>query len=542
MVSKQIIGGLGMYKVMLVDDDVPMLKYLENIMNWEELGVEIVASTFSSVKALTLFEEFQPDLVITDIGIPQIDGLELAVRFKEMNPATRVILLTCHEDFYYAKRAIQIDVDDYLIKDELNLEQLKESVLKSLDNLKESIDYQEALTYQDTIIHNKDLLKQSFLKNLTDDEFNEKIIDFSHSLGINWKYNDFIVSTSSIDYSACSQEQLVNTISELNGNLFTIVEEFAKEKKEFTILQDKDFNLVIIYNFKKSFSNKGLEVFQHFLKSIRKKAKETLQLDIYFFNNSICDKTSLGSSINQLSKLKFSVFYDNTIQSFQEVHTIKTTFNLVEDSLLNPFMKGLNDAVQYSNPGEVIKSLHYLEETAKTLQLEPNQLKEKCFKILNQVFNPGQSFTNFEVCLKNSFTIQQMIYLLELKILACITDLDNTKYKHNIKNPKLKEIDQFIIEHLSENITSIIMANHLHLNPSYFSRYFKQLTGENFTDYVHRFKIRLAISMLTERFETVEFITYSLGYSDRTYFSKIFKKYTGMSPGEFKRSNEKQLL
>ena len=162
-----------------------------------------------------------------------------------------------------------------------------------------------------------------------------------------------------------------------------------KGKKEFTILQDKDFNLVIIYNFKKSFSNKGFEVLQHLLKSIRKKAKETLQLDIYFFNNSICDKASLGSSINQLSKLKFNIFYENTIQSFQEIHTIKNTFNLVEDSLLDPFMKGLNDAVQYSNSGEVIKSLHYLEETAKTLQLEPNQLKEKCVNILNQLLNPA---------------------------------------------------------------------------------------------------------------------------------------------------------
>lgn len=93
-----------MCTAMIIDDDVPMLKYLETILNWEELGIEIVASTFSSLKALSLFEELQPDLVITDIGLPQIDGLELAVRFKEKNPDIRVILLTCHEDFYYAKK------------------------------------------------------------------------------------------------------------------------------------------------------------------------------------------------------------------------------------------------------------------------------------------------------------------------------------------------------------------------------------------------------------------------------------------------------
>ncbi|SDN23382.1 helix-turn-helix domain-containing protein [Bacillus sp. OK048] len=530
-----------MYKVMLVDDDVPMLKYLENIMDWGDLGVEIVASTFSSVKALTLFDEYQPDLVITDIGIPQIDGLELAVRFKEMNPASRVILLTCHEDFYYAKRAIQLDVDDYLIKDELTLEQLKESVIKSINYLKESTDFQEALKYQETIHHNKDILKQSFLKNLTDIEFNEKILDFSWSLGINWKHNDFIVCSSFIDYSSCSHRLVDNDSPEIHGELFCIADDLAKGNHDFTILQDKHLNLVIIYNFKKSISTKSFEVVEQFLTSIQLKVKDILQLDVRFFHNNICDKSSLGSSINKLNKLKSNLFYTSNDHSFQEVHSKKTAFNLVEDSLLDPFMKGLNDSIQYANHDEVGMSLNYLEETARTLQLEPFQLKEKCLQILNHIFNSSNSsFSNFEMCFKNSISIEDMIHLLNLKIHASLEDMENTKYKHTIRNPKIKEIDQYIIEHLSENITSIIMANHLHLNPSYFSRYFKQLTGENFTDYVHRFKIRLAITMLTERYESIENIAYGLGYSDRTYFSKIFKKYTGLSPGEYKRTTEKQ--
>ena len=252
---------------------------------------------------------------------------------------------------------------------------------------------------------------------------------------------------------------------------------------------------------------------------------------------------SLGSSINKLIKLKSNLFYTSNDHSFQEVQSKKIPFNLVEDSLLDPFMKGLNDSVQYANHDEAGRSLTYLEETARTLQLEPIQLKEKCLQVLNHTFNSSNSsFSNFEMCFKNSISIEDMIHLLKLKIHASLADLENAKYKHTIRNPKIKEIDQYIIEHLSENITSIIMANHLHLNPSYFSRFFKQLTGENFTDYVHRFKIRLAITMLTERYESIEYIAYSLGYSDRTYFSKIFKKYTGLSPGEYKRTNEKQKL
>ncbi|MNC60028.1 HTH-type transcriptional activator Btr [compost metagenome] len=83
-------------------------------------------------------------------------------------------------------------------------------------------------------------------------------------------------------------------------------------------------------------------------------------------------------------------------------------------------------------------------------------------------------------------------------------------------------------------ITSVDMADHLHLNASYFSRYFKKLAGVNFTDYVNQYKINMAITMLSRRNETVENVAYTLGFSDRAYFSKVFKKYSGKSPSEYK--------
>lgn len=83
-------------------------------------------------------------------------------------------------------------------------------------------------------------------------------------------------------------------------------------------------------------------------------------------------------------------------------------------------------------------------------------------------------------------------------------------------------------------VTSTDMAEHLHLNASYFSRYFKKLSGVNFTDYVNQYKMNMAITMLARPHETVENVAYTLGFSDRAYFSKVFKKYNGRNPSEFK--------
>ncbi|UQZ82608.1 Putative transcriptional regulator [Paenibacillus konkukensis] len=81
-------------RVMLVDDDVPMIKYLVKLVAWETMGMEIVATAHSGKKALQLFREANPDLVITDIGMPQMDGLELAAELKRMKPEIRLLFLT----------------------------------------------------------------------------------------------------------------------------------------------------------------------------------------------------------------------------------------------------------------------------------------------------------------------------------------------------------------------------------------------------------------------------------------------------------------
>ncbi|MNI86968.1 Arabinose operon regulatory protein [compost metagenome] len=102
------------------------------------------------------------------------------------------------------------------------------------------------------------------------------------------------------------------------------------------------------------------------------------------------------------------------------------------------------------------------------------------------------------------------------------------------KKPKLQLIDQYISEHLSETISLIDIANYLFLNPSYFSRYFKQETGLNFTDYMHRYKMKIACKLIKEKQYSTEMIALKLGYMERTYFSKIFKKYIGVSPKDYR--------
>lgn len=136
--------------------------------------------------------------------------------------------------------------------------------------------------------------------------------------------------------------------------------------------------------------------------------------------------------------------------------------------------------------------------------------------------------------IQQSGCLNETIGLIEYR-LHQLMKTELLPYAMSSKEPTLQAIDHYIRNHLSDNITSLTMAKHLHLNPSYFSRFFKKKSGVNFTDYVHRMKMEHAARMMLNSDDTVEIIAEKLGYSDRTYFSKVFKKYHGISPSKYRR-------
>lgn len=119
-----------MLKVIIADDDIEMLHGLKQIIPWEDFGYSVAGTAENGFAALSLIGEIKPDLLIADITMPGIDGLELIRGAKKLKNDMRSIVLTCHEDFIYAKEAIKLDVSDYLVKYTLTAEELVEAILK----------------------------------------------------------------------------------------------------------------------------------------------------------------------------------------------------------------------------------------------------------------------------------------------------------------------------------------------------------------------------------------------------------------------------
>ena len=128
-------GGIYMttYKVLLVDDEEEVRNAIEQRINWEELGFEVIGKAQNGVKAMEIAEKLQPDVVITDIKMPYMNGLELARNLKEENPGVRILILTGFDEFEYAKEAVHLEIEEYILKP-INANELSEC-LKRLKNV-----------------------------------------------------------------------------------------------------------------------------------------------------------------------------------------------------------------------------------------------------------------------------------------------------------------------------------------------------------------------------------------------------------------------
>ncbi|MFD3445951.1 response regulator [Microbacteriaceae bacterium 4G12] len=525
-----------MYKIMLIDDDVPMLKYLEKLIQWNSLELTVCAATYSSLKALNLFGATLPDIVISDIGLPQINGLELAEKFREIKPEVRMIFLTCHEDFRYAKRAVELGADQYLIKDELTPEQLEESLRKSLQNFKSAQDNFELYSFRKTIQYNKDVLKQNFLDQILHGKNIENLIDQAKRLGIRWDFPEFIVGVSFIDFSSLPGKYTLQDLPSIKNGILNIAEELAQNVKGLTPLLDKQEHLYIILNFRYTISQNIFEEYYRYLVNLQQRVKEYLKIDLTFlYSENIVRRPYVGSEIFKLRESHYQVFYNDS--SISRLHPdLRNEWNINSNELLKSLEDTLIRAYDNNDLPTIIKFIDDLEMFSKEKCINPILLRENVERWISFMeVKGGSSIKNddFIYFLKHSVKLKEVILLLKDKMTQLVSCLEDKQYDSR-KKPKLQEIDQYIIEHLSENISSADMANFLFLNPSYFSRYFKKLAGENFTDYIHRFKMKTAEKMLREKEVSIEIVASQLGYSDRTYFSKIFKKHTGYSPGEFK--------
>ncbi|WP_150275321.1 response regulator transcription factor [Paenibacillus tepidiphilus] len=529
-----------MYRVMLIDDDIPMLKVLQQMVEWERLDLHVAGSTYSSAKALLMFKETLPDIVITDIGLPKKSGLELAAEFTAIKPEVRIIFLTCHEDFHYAQSALKLDADDYLLKDRLSAEQLEESLRKSVARLKarDAGNRIEAAAG----VH-AGLLRRALMQMVMDGTHPEQTRAHAAQLGIAWSYPWFMLGIVNLHYSAYEPLYNRSNLQLIRYAVFNIALEIAESFEGITPFIEQE-HFFVLYNYRDNLAGNAAAYLQSYLEELQRQCAVFLKLTLV--SAAVADKLALQA---------IGAVYQQVRQGRPEFYG--------GSPLMIAAMGQVLDRVYYPAPqgfGEAFRSRleqHILDKDAATLR---EVLEQFGSEARSRKIEPGEFIEELVALLRSAEMLfarrkpeeDMYFYIGEARTMEDALELAAARLEHllreqqtaagngvHAREPRLQVIQAFIDQHLAENITSIDIAQFLYLNPSYFSRYFKRLTGLSFTDYVHQYKMKIAANMLKNSGQTLETLAMALGYSDRAYFSKVFKKYTGMTPSDYK--SRKQL-
>lgn len=536
-----------MYKVALVDDDVIVLKFLENMIPWDELGFEVAGSFKDSVEAYNHLKIHEFDLLITDIGMPKLNGIELISLLNKDGIELFKVILSCHDEFLFAQQSIKLGASDYILKESMDEEIIKEILYR----IKKSIEYKcKEDSKSDKISlfvkKNKNKLKTDFVEkllegNYVDDDFWWE--EQGEYLDMNFSYENYTPVLSFIDKYADAIEQYENQTL-LHFSIDNIINEtLKKDRKDVQIfyLQDKFF---IVFPHGDEKPSEIYTKIEQSLQEVHSKLKKYLEIT----TTTVIGKgkqlrKGLIESMKELLRNDMQRFYYQH-GSIQKLMVLPFDKSFTFQGYMEVVDKITTSMIQ-EDEKRVVSIIEKQLKVMKESRHEPSIVQDWAVKLVLDIKYRLQALTYSEDPIVISMTdklvnqVHSLKHLEEVVIGICKQLMIHIKEINDM--PKSKEIAkvlQYVQVNIHKKITLSDVAAYIHLNPSYFSRLFKKVTGESFIEYVTRVKMEKAKELLRGTTKTVEQISGELGFESNNYFQKTFKKFYGNSPTSL-RHNER---
>jgi YesN/AraC family two-component response regulator len=522
-----------MFNLLIVDDKKTVRDGLKSYVNWQELGFKVTADFSSASEAIRYIESECIDVLLTDIVMPDMNGLELIKEVKLINPQIKVLILSAYEKFEYAQEAVRLGAFSYLTKP-VDFDKLKTefTIIKHiLEN--ENIIRQQKNEY-------KDIAREQFLNNLVNNHYStsETILSRAAAIEIPLDNSNFCI------------------VRIINEKISLIEEE--SDRNNFQLLKSKTAfhanklmnDLGRAYVFSGSLAEVSVLFFPNTVENLKKDI-ETCKDSI---NSTLITNVLIGVGRVYSNITSASISYSEAGKAL-EYHIVKQKNNVLFYEDIIEFFKG--KTLITHDIEEMI--LNYLS------QQNENLLKEYILSIVINAFTAGQSNTNilYDVCIEilliiNKFlttnvdnekfteqngylsikTLLQKQNFAEIKgfMSEYVKDCFNIIRKYNDKSAGLiiEHVKKYIHEHYNEEISLNKLSEIAYVNPVYLSRLFKEKTGENFIDYLTRVRIDRAKKYLEDLSLRIYDITEMVGYESRKHFGKTFKDITGMSPKEYR--------
>lgn len=530
-----------MWKIVIIDDDFQALEGMKKAIPWEAIGAELAGEASDGMEGLELIRQARPDIVITDIYMPVMNGLELIERLRGENFTGELIILSGYADFQYARQALRLQVNDYLSKP-VTMEELRAALAKVIKELEtKELKKLEQEEIRRRLRMYEPFVQKEWLKSVITGTYDRVIAAESIRLSgkTYWLQRSHLVMGMELASSVQP-----GALPLIDWNLFRFAlgnisrEILAKDWPESEYVELHSHHAAVMFHIDPS------EPAQAALVRIRSIGERIAGCARTYLKLTI--RVGLGRMKRDWQDIPDSTeeaFLDLLQQSVSREQAALPWTASDKESAIRPikFYQELVDAIVYSKEEAAAQLIDgYIRQLKQVPGVTPAYLQYLCSELWTII---AYALSSTGVVLEELFpentiarTIGQVQTLEQLQ--AWLSDKIRTivSSRHWSENSKHKEAVDFMIQyahdHFAEEISLEDMSRKLYLSRNYLNQIFKKATGETFTNYLIRVRMKKAHALLMEGKYLIYEIAEKVGYKNVPYFSSIFKKYNGISPSE----------
>ncbi|GFZ85235.1 hypothetical protein GCM10008018_34050 [Paenibacillus marchantiophytorum] len=534
-----------MIQLLIVDDEAHVVDRLHATIDWASLGIEQIFKAYSGQEALELLEQFSIDIVLTDIQMPGITGLQLIAEINRRWPKTKCILLSGYSDFNYAKEAILQGTEDYLLKP-VTEKDLLGTVKRVMDKLQK--EWQEVFSTRRlayTFKENLPLLRGNLLndllqgRNLTETSLQEKMqmLELPDFHGQACVCMMIRLESDFLDYD-------MRRLSLMEYAISNMVEELFAEKFDTWSTKDAHDYLVFIMKRKIAISEKEepawLERTAAVLQSaVNNYLKGKISILLSSWGEFPSDLTTLYHA--SLSAFRKRIGSEHELLMRLGDEAVQTELSALQRLYEPPTLNHLLEAARWEDTADKLTQI--FDEMGTKFSESQEHLLEVYFSIasafayiahkngrqLHQLIGGDYEKMTEGIPFR---TVNQLRDWSLRSLQRMREDMDQER--QDSRTTLINDIRSFIEQHLASDVSLQSIADHVYLHPVYVSKIYKVETGDNLSDYVSRVRMDKAAYLLKNGQEKIYEIATQLGYQRPHSFNHAFKKHYGMTPQEYR--------
>lgn len=518
---------------MIVDDEPMIRQGLQSLVEWDQYQFDVCAVASNGIEALEKYKQHLPELILIDIRMPIMDGLQTISELRKLGSTSRILILSGYGEFQYAQQAIRYRVDGYILKpiDEVELTNFVDKISKDLQAKQQEQEINE---------HTLGLLKDEWLKDFMSRELTDAELTSEH-----W-HRLFSVQEQDITLimvDTYSREHSLTVRNQIKQQLTS----FIQEQGWGEVFANESFIGILTYHIHMNSSKQ-----ERIVEQLHNACGE----QTFFVALSSNEEQTIASLFNQVPQMKELLkqrFFlkENSLYKMDAIEDELARNTLKEESSVSTIVDYASQRLLYSidvgNKNLVDELLEQTDEQFRALGLFEQQIKNSWAQLLTVVMNRLTAI-HPRLQLEQDLKVVTQLYLAHHNhmMLAQLKEqlysiLDRLNQTENSNTSVMKQMMDFIDRHYMEPLRLETMAEIFNYNSGYLGKLFKNHSGENFNTYLDHVRIDRAIELLQEG-KKVHQVAELVGYANVDYFHSKFKKYKGVSPSAYKPGGKQNVL